>query len=130
VLVALASCVGPPPAPIKYGRENPRADIALRTAARDLGCPLEELRIEAVTNHRYVNETGFRYVVEGCGERAGYIESCELVGSPPPEGWATAEGDIACKDILMTRLRLGQGQQGPNAPPTSGDASIELRDGG
>lgn len=47
----------------------------LRTAAGDLACPAVEvvLRLE----RRYANTAVPRYVVEGCGKRALYVETCE-----------------------------------------------------
>src|SRR5690349_5355968 len=85
--------------------ETPRTDGALKTASQDLGCPLKDLRIEAETVRRYVNETAFRYVIEGCGERAGYVESCDLFEKPQP-GYITIDGSLACRFILVTRMSL------------------------
>jgi hypothetical protein len=85
---------------------SPRSDAALRTAAGDLGCPLPSLRIEAETGRRYINETAFRFVIEGCGERGGYVEACELVGEPTPPGWTSIDGSLACRYLLVSRVRL------------------------
>ena len=127
--LVLTACVGPPTPPLKYSGQNPRADIALKTAAEDLGCPLGELRIMAESRRKYLNESSFRWVIEGCGERAGYFETCDLVGEPPPPGWTTADGSLACRDVLMTRIRIAPGASRPEADegvsPSSAPTLIE-----
>lgn len=92
--------------PVFTGR-SPRSDAALRSAAADLGCPLTSLRVEAETARKYINEAAFRFVVAGCGERVGYVEACDLVGEPPPPGWTTIDGSLACRYLLVSRVRLG-----------------------
>ena len=85
---------------------SPRSDAVLRVAAGDLGCPLTSVHVEAETGRRYINETAFRFVIEGCGERAGYVEICDLVGEPAPPGWAPVDGSLACRYLLVSRVRV------------------------
>ena len=85
--------------------ETPRTDGALKTAANDLQCPLKEVHIEVETVRRYVNESAFRYVIEGCGQRAGYVESCDLFDKPMP-GYTTIDGTLLCKWVLVSRVSL------------------------
>jgi len=93
--------------------QSPRSDAVLRAAAADLGCPLTSVHIEAETNRKYVNESAFRFVIEGCGERAGYVETCELVGEPAPRGWISVDGSLACRYLLVSRVRLAPAAQPP-----------------
>lgn len=48
---------------------------ALRTAASDLGCA--HVDIVLTLERRYANTSVPRYVIEGCGKRATYAETCE-----------------------------------------------------
>ncbi|MBX3198352.1 MAG: hypothetical protein KF894_09500 [Labilithrix sp.] len=125
-VLATTACVNPAPRPVAYTGQDPKSDLALRTAARDLGCPLEELQIIASANHRYVNEAAFRWVIEGCGERAGYFEICELLADPIPPGWTAVDGSLACRDLLMTRVHLAPAPApdatGAAPPPGGGTA--------
>jgi hypothetical protein len=100
------ACFSSGPTSPVYTGATPRTDIVLRTAEADLGCPLASLRVVTQTRREYLNETAFRFVVEGCGERAGYVEACDIVGEPPPAGWSTVSGSLACRDLLVTRVRL------------------------
>lgn len=52
-----------------------RRATALHTAASDLGCA----RVDVVLTleRRYANTAAPRYVIEGCGKRATYAETCE-----------------------------------------------------
>jgi len=52
-----------------------RLATALRTAATELGCA----RVDVVLTleRRYANTSAPRYVIEGCGMRATYAETCE-----------------------------------------------------
>lgn len=105
--LALAACFSSgPTSPTYSGGRAPRSDGVLREAERDLGCPLAQLRVVTETGRRFLNETKFRFVVEGCGERTGYVEECDLVGAPPPAGWTTIDGSLACRWLLVTRLPL------------------------
>ncbi|MBN9162814.1 MAG: hypothetical protein BGO98_03865 [Myxococcales bacterium 68-20] len=110
---AIAACTSPPPQPVKYAGKSSKADIALQTAARDLGCPIEELSVIGESRRRYINESSFRWVIEGCGERAGYFETCELLEAPIPAGWTIVEGELACRNVLMTRIRIAPAPPGP-----------------
>lgn len=102
----VAGCVSPgPSSPTHTGGRAPRTDLVLEQASRDLPCPLGDLRVVVETQRRYLNEAGFRYVVEGCGERLGYVETCELLDPVPPD-YRVIDGALACRDLLVTRLRL------------------------
>jgi hypothetical protein len=46
-----------------------------QTAAADLRC--EHVEIVLVFDRRYANTASVRYVIEGCGQRATYAESCQ-----------------------------------------------------
>lgn len=50
-------------------------DALARTAGADLGCAQIELVL--TLERRYANTASARYVVEGCGTRALYAETCE-----------------------------------------------------
>jgi hypothetical protein len=91
--------------------QSPRSDAVLRTAASDLACPLTSVHVEAETGRRYLNETAFRFVIEGCGERVGYVEACDLVGEPAPPGWTPIDGSLACRYLLVSRVRLAAAAQ-------------------
>jgi hypothetical protein len=85
---------------------SPRSDAVLREAATDLACPLASLHVEAETERRYIGESAFRFVVEGCGERAGYVEVCDVVSGPASPGWTTIDGPLVCRYLIVTRVRL------------------------
>lgn len=51
-----------------------RATVTL-TAAHDLACP--NVSVVLVLERRYANTAAPRYVMEGCGKRALYAETCE-----------------------------------------------------
>ncbi len=84
--------------------KNPRSDGVLDEAAREIGCAASELRIVAETNRRYLNETAFRFVLEGCGERLGFVEQCRL-GDPAP-GAVVVNDSISCRYLLVSRVPL------------------------
>jgi hypothetical protein len=88
--------------------QNPRSDGVLDVAAAETGCVASNLRIVAETNRRYVNETAFRFILEGCGERFGYAEQCDLGLTGP--GVVPVNDSLGCRYLLVTRVRL------PNAP--------------
>jgi hypothetical protein len=94
---------------------SPRSDAALHAAAVDLGCPLTSVHVEAETGRRYLNETAFRFVIDGCGERAGYVEICDLVGDPAPPGWTSVDGSLACRYLLVSRVRVAPVAPAPAA---------------
>ncbi len=56
--------------------ENARRAAAVATARRDLAC--DTAVIALALDRRYMNSTTARYVVEGCGRRALYVEACEI----------------------------------------------------
>jgi hypothetical protein len=55
--------------------DEARRGTALHTAAGDLGCTAVELVL--TFDRRYANTATVRYVIEGCGKRALYAETCE-----------------------------------------------------
>lgn len=55
--------------------DEARCATARFTASRDLGC--EHVEIVLTLERRYANTATARYVVEGCGRRALYAETCE-----------------------------------------------------
>jgi hypothetical protein len=67
------SVQGAPPTP--DDSEEARRGTALHTAAGDLGCTGVELVL--AFDRRYSNAASVRYVIEGCGKRAVYAETCE-----------------------------------------------------
>jgi hypothetical protein len=89
----------------RHTGQNPRSDTVIAVAARETGCSTQELRIVIETGRRYVNETAFRFVLEGCGERLGFVEQCDL-GEPGP-GAVAVNDSIACRYVLVSRLPLG-----------------------
>ena len=95
---------------------HPRSDAVLREAVRDLACPMEALRIVAETSRRTVNESAFRFVVEGCGARASYVEECDFVETIEP-GWTLIEPGFASRDVLFTKLSIT-----PPPPPPRAQA--------
>jgi len=62
-------------APASDGSGESRLSTALRTAAGDLGC--EQVSVVLVLERRYANTSAPRYVIEGCGKRGLYAETCE-----------------------------------------------------
>lgn len=84
---------------------HPRSDAVLREAVRDLSCPMESLRIVAEADHKFANESAFRFVVEGCSARASYLEECDFVESVQP-GWTLVEAGFACRDVLFAKLPM------------------------
>lgn len=104
--LALAGCFSSGRSSSTFTGQSPRSDAVLNAAARDLGCPLASVHVEAETMRKYLNEAAFRFVIEGCGERAGYVEICDLVGEPTPPGWTPVDGSLACRYLLVTRVRI------------------------
>lgn len=68
---ATGGALGAPVAPTSDSEEGRRA-LAERSAARELAC--DEVRIVATLDRRYANSASVRYVIEGCGHRALYVE--------------------------------------------------------
>jgi hypothetical protein len=69
---------GAPAAPTSDSEEGRRA-LAERSAMRELAC--DEVRIVATIDRRYANAASVRYVIEGCGHRALYVEDCSRESS-------------------------------------------------
>ncbi len=67
------------PASADSSPEETRATL-LRTAAADLSCPTK-VDVVLTLERRYANTASARYVVEGCGKRALYAETCEAYPS-------------------------------------------------
>lgn len=100
----------------RYTGTHPRSDGVLDVAANETNCPRSELRIVAETGRRYVNETAFRFVVEGCNERLGFVETCDLGRTGP--GSVAVNDSLGCSYLLLTRMAL---RPTAPAPPTTTD---------
>ena len=132
VAVAVAGCapvtsgpsssvavLSPEPARFAGSSVAPAGDAAARdraviaTAAGDLGC--DSLRIvSGIDGGRALNGTYLRYVVEGCGQRALYLERCAF---PPGQVSVVAvdTASIACEYLLVSTMPLGA-RHAPAAP--------------
>lgn len=87
--------------------KHPSSDAALRAASRDLGCPVGELHVEATMIPRYDQNTVLRFLIDGCGQRAGYVEDCEVTAGPPASPDAVRVSDVAwCRYLLLSRVPL------------------------
>jgi len=74
--------------------EGTAAATVLATARTDLGCPAERLAI-ALELHGTVSKGTARFLVDGRGERALYIEACK---EAPP--------DTCCRYLIASRIPL------------------------
>ncbi len=87
-----------------------RVAALFATARNDFGC--ERVDVVLTFDRRYANSASVRYVVDGCGKRALYAETCE---SYP-----------ACRYLLLSimpvPLRAPAGA--PSAAPPAGEASF------
>src|SRR5579871_5437089 len=63
----------PPGTPVAA---NGDVGAVLAIASRDLACPAAGVRVVQTYDRRFLNGTDLRYLVEGCGERALYGETC------------------------------------------------------
>lgn len=70
---ASGPAAGGPVTPTSESEEGRRA-LAERSATRELAC--DDVRIVATVDRRYANSASVRYVIEGCGHRALYVEDC------------------------------------------------------
>ena len=66
------------PASLDSSPEETRATL-LRTASADLAC--SHVEVVLTLERRFANTASARYVVEGCGKRALYAETCEAYPS-------------------------------------------------
>lgn len=105
-------------APVRTG-QNPRTDGVIDTVSVETGCPAGEVRIVAETVRRYVNETAFRFVAEGCGERFGLVEQCALNSLGP--GSVAINDSLSCRFFLVSRvpIRGAKGTTAPSGAPSS-----------
>ena len=93
-----------------------KRDALLRTVAIDLGC--QTMDIVLVLERRYANTAAPRYVIEACGTRALYAETCE--------SWPS------CRYVLVSALKLPQAVVVPTvaaaaAAPSPADARGQRR---
>jgi hypothetical protein len=103
-----------------YTGKNPRTDGVLEVAARETSCSVSNLRIVAETGRKYVNETAFRFVIEGCGERLGFIEQCALHSLGPES--VVVNDSLSCRYLLVSRVPLR-----PSArTPTPFDGGVQI----
>jgi hypothetical protein len=78
----------------------------LTTASDDLQCPARDLAI-ALQLGGPVGRGYARFLVDGCGERALYIESC--VSEPPDARWVRIPeygSSTFCRYLIASRLRF------------------------
>ena len=119
--VALTGCGGRLPTATVYtgAGQNPGSDAALRSASRDLACPVGDLHIEATLTPRYDQTAALRFLIDGCGQRAGYVEDCEVTAGAPASLDAVRVSDVVwCRYLLVSRVSLRPAS--PAAEGTSG----------
>jgi hypothetical protein len=146
-LTAAACDLGPPitpstamlDAPTGPGdRETQRRDVAERTARRDFACEdakvVVALFLSETEGHPWQpliqNTSGRpRYVVEGCGKRGLYVESCAFADDSMPKGDDTTPGSVPrvyeCRYLLVSVVPMGaptQASVAPAATDSAGDA--------
>lgn len=83
-----------------------KQEALARTAGADLAC--QRIDVVLTLERRYANTAAARYVVEGCGTRALYAETCEAYPS--------------CRYLLLSTVALPRAQVAlpiPSAAPTS-----------
>ncbi len=105
--------------PRTYTGTNTRPDLALRTASEDLGCPVASMVIATTLERRFSNTSAARYVIDGCGERALYVEQCEVSSGPPSgEGFQPVEGgsSIRCRFLIVSRVPIPERPRDPKSP--------------
>jgi hypothetical protein len=114
-MATLTSCLASTNGPLAYGGTDSQVDVALRTASGDLGCALDKVVVVATLERRYANTATARYVIEGCGERALYVEQCQ-VGEVTPDltrqGFHAFDGSLAslvCRYLLVSRVAIPLG---------------------
>lgn len=108
--------------PRSYQGTNQRADVALRTASEDLGCAVESMMIATTLERRLSNSSVARYVIEGCGERALYVEQCESSDEPSGEGFQPVQGapsSFRCRYLIVSRVAIPSGSSEPARRPPS-----------
>lgn len=126
--MALVACYSNLDSARRLTGRNPRSDGALRAAANDLKCPIQDLGVVAETSRRSLNETTLRFVIEGCGRRGSYLETCDLVAdvrAAMAEGWTVVEDNLMCRYILVASLSL---ENAPSAAPPGAARSLPAAD--
>lgn len=106
---ALTGCGGRLPTARVYTATgaNPGSDAALRSASRDLACPLGELHVESTMVPRYDQNAALRFLIDGCGQRASYVEDCEVTSGAPASPDAVRVSDVVwCRYLLVSRVSL------------------------
>ena len=88
---------------------NPRSDRVIDLASAETGCAHGDLRIVLETDRRFLNETVFRFVLEGCGERLGFVEDCSA-SEPKPDA-VIVNDTISCRYVMVSRLPLHSTQR-------------------
>ncbi len=112
--------------PRTYQGTNQRADVALRTASEDLGCAVETMLIATTLERRFSNTSVARYVIEGCGERALYVEQCETSEQPSGEGFQPVLGgspSFRCRYLMVSRVAIPSHSAEPARRPGSKKAA-------
>lgn len=95
--------------PRTYKGTNTRPDLALRTASEDLACPVASMLIATTLERRFSNTSAARYVIDGCGERALYVEQCEISDAAPSgEGFHAVDGgsSVRCRFLIVSRVAI------------------------
>lgn len=88
-----------------------RRDALQRTVAIDLACN-QGIEIVLTLERRYANTAAPRYVIEACGTRALYAETCE--------SWPS------CRYVLLSAVRLATTVPVPSVAPTPPPAASAL----
>ena len=69
---------------------------------------------------RYDQNTVLRFLIDRCGQRAGYVEDCEVTAGPPASPDAVRVSDVAwCRYLLLSRVPLR-----PVSPAADGFSSF------
>jgi hypothetical protein len=123
------ACTAGSAIPLAYGGTESQVDVALQTAARDLSCSLDKVVVVAVLERRYANTATARFVIEGCGERALYVEQCQIGEQTPDlarQGFHGFDGSLTslvCRYLLVSRVAIPLGPTMPGSAASAGAAA-------
>jgi hypothetical protein len=101
--LALLGCATSPPGLPPFAASATATVLA--TAGTDLGCPAERLAI-ALELYGTVSKGTARFLVDGCGERALYVEACQE--APPDQRWVLIAdySGLYCRYFITSRFPL------------------------
>jgi hypothetical protein len=86
-----------------------RVAALFATARKDFGC--ERVDVVLTFDRRYANSASVRYVVDGCGKRALYAETCEAYPT--------------CRYLLLSIMEVPfRAPVGAPSTPPAGEASF------